>query len=196
MQVFVHGHFHIGRLYAVDDVGAHFHGGRAVAALEDRLLHDRLEVADLGQWHRRAGAVGQGHVVEVAEVFALAALGAGDHRHGAVAFAHFGDRVAAEQGVELGFDLVGREAQQAQAVLIQHQAVATGALAPIEEGVLGERVCGNDLAYVFGDAAQHVHIGPGNAEHHRERHGRAEQQLGHAHTGGREFACGNAFAHA
>ena len=39
----------------------------------------RLEMPDLGQWHRHAGVVGEGHVVQVAEVFALAALGAGDH---------------------------------------------------------------------------------------------------------------------
>ncbi len=81
--------------------------------------------------------------------FALAALGAGNHGHGAVAFAHFGDRVAAEQGVELGLDLVGGEAQQAQAVLIEYQAVTAGALAPIEEGVLGQCVSGDDFAHVF-----------------------------------------------
>jgi hypothetical protein len=153
-------------------------------------------LARLGQRHRRAGAVGQGHIVEVAEVFSLAALGTGHHRHGAVALAHFGDRVTAEQRVELGLDLVRRKAQQAQAILVQDQAITAGALAPIKERVVGQPVGGDDVAHIFGYAAQHIRIRAGHAKHHRKRYGRAEQQLGDAHPRRREFAGGNTLAHA
>ncbi|MNF77340.1 hypothetical protein D3C84_594820 [compost metagenome] len=181
---------------AGNDVGAHFEGGLTVAALEDGLLHYRLESAHLFQRHRDAGGVGDGQAPDAAEIFPLAVLRPHHHGDGAGAFAHFGHRVAGEQGVELALHINGGEAEQAQTVLVEHQAISTAALAPVDEGVAGHGVGGDHRAHLFADLPQLVEVRTGDAEHHREGHWRAEYQLGDAHPRRGEFAGGNALAHA
>ncbi|MCY1412496.1 hypothetical protein D9M71_279060 [compost metagenome] len=196
MQVGVHGLFHIRRLGALDDVGAHFEGQFAVAALEDRFLHHRLEAAHLLQGDGDAGGVGDGQALDAAEVFPLGVLRAHHHRHGAGPFAHLGDRVAGEQGVELALHFIGGEAEQAQAVLVEHQSIGAGAFAPVDETVAGHGVGGHHLAHLFADLPQLFQVRAGDAEHHREGHRRAEYQLGDAHPCRGEFAGGDACLHA
>ncbi|MNC39059.1 hypothetical protein D3C75_876960 [compost metagenome] len=101
MQITVHRQFDVRWLSAVDDVGTYFKGDVAVTALEYRVFHHGLKASDLAQRDRLPGGVGEGHVVKAAEVFPLHALRPRHHCHVAVAFTYFGDRVAAEQGIEL-----------------------------------------------------------------------------------------------
>ncbi len=143
---------------------------------------------NLAQRDRLTGIVGDGQIVDAAQILPLRIHRAHHHRNSTGAFTHLGDRVAGEQGVDLRFDLRRGKAEQAQTVLIQHQSVAAGLLTPIDKGIAGQRVGLNALAHLFGNGAQRPQLRPTDAEYHREGHRRAKHQLRHPHARLGEFA--------
>ena len=69
----------VGRLHAVDDVGAHGDRHVAVAPPQDRLLVGVFDLGDLRQRHRDAVARGDGEIADMAEIEPLGRHRAGDH---------------------------------------------------------------------------------------------------------------------
>ncbi len=126
---------------------------------------------------------------------AVDAGAAHQHVDAAQILPHLGHGVADQQRLELQARILGRQADQAQALLIQHEVQRRRQQAPVEMGVDHALVLRHDRARLFGNGADRVDIRPKDAEQHGITDRRPEDELRNPHTRLGEAAFGDQAAH-
>jgi hypothetical protein len=184
-QLSVDGHRHVGRLHAVDDVGAHGKRQLAAAPPEDRLLERFAHRRHLGHRHGAARGGRHLHRQHALEGVALGFRRAQHDVDQAVVLAELRQGDAADGALQGARDAGGGYAEGARLVLVDIDAQHRRAHAPVVVHVQGVGRGAHRLRHLVGNRLDALDVGADDAELQRVGHRRAQRDAigARAHAG-------------